>query len=62
MHLPLIVVLQDWPLSASLKLALMVAVTASTLPLVYHWGVRYTAVGRLLNGSRTRPRAAVATP
>ncbi len=66
MHLPLIVVLQalveDWPLSASLKLTLMVAVTATTLLLGYHWGVRYTAIGRLLNGSRTRPRTAVATP
>ena len=66
MHLPLIVVLQalvqDWPLPGSLKLTLMVAVTATTLLLVYHWGVRYTAIGRLLNGSRTRPHTAVATP
>ena len=66
MHLPLVVVLQtlvqDWPMPASLKLVLMVAVTASTLLLIYHWGVRYTAIGRLLNGSRARPRAVVAMP
>ena len=66
MHLPVIVVLQalvqDWPLPATLKLALMAAVTASTLLLVYHWGVRYTAIGRLLNGPRMRMRAAAVTP
>ncbi len=62
-HLPLIVVafelLALWRISIHLKFALMnVAVTAILL-VVYQFGVRYTPIGTMLNGKRTRRRAAV---
>ena len=61
MHLPLIIALQsvaqDWALPASVKLVLLIAVTGGTLLLVYEWGVRYTPLGTLLNGRRTRTPA-----
>ena len=62
MHLPLIIVLQgasqDWALPSAIKLALLIAVTSGVLLLVYEWGVRYTPLGTLLNGRRTRVRSA----
>ena len=59
-HLPLIVVafelLALWRFSIHLKFALMnVAVTAILL-VAYHFGVRYTPIGTMLNGKRTRRR------
>ena len=61
MHLPLIIALQgaahDWPLPSIVKLTLLVAVTSGVLLLIYHWGVRYTPVGALLNGKRVRVRS-----
>ena len=59
-HLPLIVVafelLALWRISIHLKFALMnVAVTAILL-VVYQFGVRYTPIGTMLNGKRTRRR------
>ena len=61
MHLPLIIALQgavqDWLLPSIVKLSLLFVLTTGMLLLVYEWGVRYTAVGALLNGRRRRPRA-----
>ena len=61
MHLPLIIALQglaqDWPLPSVVKLALLIAATTGALLLVYEWGVRYTPLGALLNGRRTRTPA-----
>ncbi len=61
-HLPLIIVLQgvsfEWALPAALKLVLLIVVTTGVLLVVYEWGVRYTPVGTLLNGRRTRVRGA----
>ena len=59
-HLPLIVVafelLALWRFSIHLKFALMnVAVTAILL-VAYHFVVRYTPIGTMLNGKRTRRR------
>ena len=58
MHLPLIIALQglsfEWALPPAVKLVLLIAVTTGVLLVVYEWGVRYTPVGTLLNGRRTR--------
>ncbi|MCY4449772.1 MAG: acyltransferase family protein [Chloroflexi bacterium] len=62
MHLPLIIALQglsfEWALPSIVKLVLLIAVTTGVLLVVYEWGVRYTPVGTLLNGRRTRVRSA----
>lgn len=61
MHLPLIIALQglsfEWALPSIVKLVLLIAVTTGVLLVVYEWGVRYTPVGTLLNGRRTRVRS-----
>ena len=58
LHLPIVMALQiwihDWHLNGMLKLLLMLAVTSAILWPSYHWLVRYTWVGRLLNGPRSR--------
>lgn len=58
-HLPLIILLQyavaGWTLPAALKFAIVCAAATGALLLVYQFGVRYTPVGTLLNGKRTRP-------
>jgi glucans biosynthesis protein C len=58
-HLPIIFIVQvwiaDWPLNAWLKLLLILAVNAAILLPSYHAMVRYTWVGRILNGPRERP-------
>ncbi len=65
-HLPLIIALQgatqNWPLPAALKLTLLIALTAAPLLLAYEWAVRYTLIGALLNGRRSRPRPAPSSP
>jgi peptidoglycan/LPS O-acetylase OafA/YrhL len=58
-HFPLVIALQiaisDWPLPSPVKLILITAVSI-TLPLIsYHYCVRYTVIGRVLNGERRRP-------
>ena len=61
MHLPLVVLLQyavaGWPLPAVVKFAIVCATATGALLVVYRYGVRYTPVGTLLNGKRTRPAA-----
>jgi hypothetical protein len=61
-HLPLVIAAQyavrDWPLPALVKLVLIVAVVTSFLLWTYGALVRYTWLGRFLNGPRVRPERA----
>ncbi len=58
-HLPLIIaaqyVVRDWPLPALAKFLFIVAVVTSFLFWTYQTLVRYTWLGRFLNGPRVRP-------
>lgn len=58
-HLPLVIWLQglvrDWPMSPFVKFALICIVSTGLLLVSYQTLVRYTWLGRLLNGPRTRP-------
>ena len=60
-HLPLIIlaqfVVRDWGLPAVVKFALICVVITGFLLLCYQGFVRYTPLGTLLNGKRTRRRA-----
>jgi hypothetical protein len=64
-HLPLVIVAQllvrDWPLPAFAKLLLIVAVVTSFLLWTYQIMVRYTWLGRFLNGPRA-PHQRVGPP
>lgn len=64
-HLPLVIAAQhfvrDWPLPAFVKFALIVVVVTVFLLWTYQSFVRYTWLGRFLNGPRTRPAKAVTT-
>ncbi|MBC7983191.1 MAG: hypothetical protein H7Y02_04975, partial [Candidatus Obscuribacterales bacterium] len=56
MHLPLVVALQalmmQWPLHWSIKYALILSITFALLLLSYHYWVRPTYIGEVLNGRR----------
>jgi glucans biosynthesis protein C len=56
LHVPIVMAAQiwiaDWPLNGWLKLLMILAVTASLLLPSYHFLVRYTWIGRILNGPR----------
>jgi peptidoglycan/LPS O-acetylase OafA/YrhL len=58
MHLPLLVFLQtlaaQWPVYSYVKFTLVLAVTMAVLMGTYRWWVRYSWVGRMLNGVRTK--------
>ena len=62
MHLPLLLAIQaplrPWNLSPFLKFGLSCVLCTALLLLSYEWLVRYTPLGTLLNGRRTRPQAA----
>jgi glucan biosynthesis protein C len=64
-HLPVVFALQltvrSWPLHWSLKFPLVVLAAVALLLASYHYFVRFTWLGRLLNG-RTHERAAARTP
>ncbi|WZO96272.1 acyltransferase family protein [Isosphaeraceae bacterium EP7] len=61
-HLPLIIgaqyVVRDWPIPAPVKFVLIVVAVTAFLLWTYQAMVRYTWLGRLLNGPRTRPAPA----
>ena len=63
-HLPLVVYLQiamaNWPINGWLKFTLILLVNLLVLLPTYHWLVRYTWAGRILNGPRSRPAALAA--
>jgi peptidoglycan/LPS O-acetylase OafA/YrhL len=69
-HLPLIIAVQlavrDWPLPSVVKFVLIVVVVTCFLLWTYQTLVRYTWLGRFLNGPRVRPEpvdeAAIAIP
>ncbi|MFO0905052.1 MAG: acyltransferase family protein [Pirellulales bacterium] len=58
-HLPLVIGLQwqvrDWPLPAALKFLAINVVAVALLLVAYHWLVRPTWLGALLNGRRQLP-------
>ena len=64
-HLPLIIAAQlavrDWPVPAFAKFLLIVAVVTAFLLWTYQIMVRYTWLGRFLNGPRVRPQRVAAT-
>ena len=64
-HLPLIVVvfelLVSWQLGSHFKFVLINVSVTAILLVVYQFGVRYTPIGTILNGKRTRNHAAVSS-
>ena len=60
-HLPLVMWLQvlvaKLPLNGWVKFAFILSVTIAVLLPTYHWFVRYTWIGRMLNGPRERPQS-----
>jgi len=65
-HLPLIIcaqmVVRDWQTPAIVKFLFVCVAVTGVLLLVYHTVVRYTWLGKLLNGPRQRPGKAGAAP
>lgn len=59
MHLPLIIffqsLVQNWPIPGVMKFTLACMFTGLLLLVSYQWLVRYTPIGTLLNGPRSRP-------
>ena len=57
-HMPLVLLGQaftaQWSLPAFLKIGIITAVVTGLLLLVYHYAIRYTWVGTLLNGPHRR--------
>ncbi len=65
-HLPLIVFAQrlvlTWPIDAHLKFLLICVTVTAVLLATYQLGVRYTPIGTMLTGKRTRPPRSLAVP
>lgn len=61
-HVPLVMAAQlairSWAMPADLKFLVVMALVTPVLILSYRYGVRHTAIGRLLNGPRTAALAA----
>ena len=61
MHMPLVLWLQvivaKWPVNGWLKCSFILIVNVLVLLGSYHWGVRHTWIGRMLNGPREKPQA-----
>ena len=66
MHLTLVIALQawvrTWDVSPVLKFGLIVVTTCAILLLLYRLVVRYTFVGTMLNGKRSRPQPSSQAP
>jgi len=67
-HVPLVMaaqlVVRPWAMPADIKFVLVMAMVTPVLLVSYRYGVRFTAIGRLLNGPRgptTMARAALAS-
>jgi peptidoglycan/LPS O-acetylase OafA/YrhL len=64
-HLPLViaaqVVVRDWPLPATVKFVLLCTSVTGFLLILYQAMVRYTWIGRMLNGPRARPSLETST-
>ena len=62
-HLPLVMLAQwlvrDLQIQASVKFAGITVAISVFLLITYEYGVRYTLIGRMLNGPRSRPRRLV---
>lgn len=60
LHLPLVLWLQvvaaKWPVNGWLKFSFIMLVNVLVLLASYHWCVRHTWIGRLLNGPREKPK------
>ncbi len=60
-HLPLVIwgqgLVRDWPISPFIKFLLVCGISTGLLLISYQTLVRYTWLGTLLNGPRTRPQA-----
>ena len=58
MHLPPIMLLQiwmaDWPWPSAVKFLVICAASTAVLVVVYEYAVRYTWIGTMLNGKKTR--------
>ena len=58
-HVPLIIgaqlAVRDWPLASGVKYFIVLLAVTGLLLLTYRFLVRYTWLGRLLNGPRVRP-------
>ena len=58
-HVPLIIgaqwAVRDWPIASGVKYFLVLLAVTGFLLLIYQFLVRYTWLGRLLNGPRVRP-------
>jgi glucan biosynthesis protein C len=58
-HIPVVGLLQIWfadlPLHWSIKFPLLIGVAFAALLITYRYGVRYTAIGMVLNGRRDKP-------
>ena len=58
MHLPPVMLLQiwvsDWPWPSAVKILGICAVSTAALLVIYEYAVRYTFIGAMLNGSKTR--------
>ena len=63
-HLPLVIAAQmllvTWPVSIHLKFLLISITIVAGLLVVYQVGVRYTVIGTVMNGPRTRRAAPAA--
>ena len=61
-HLPLVllaqIVVRTWPISAWAKFSLVCVVVTGVLLVTYEYMVRYTLIGTMFNGKKTRPRKA----
>lgn len=58
-HLPIVallmIVMRNWAIGPWPKFIIIVAVTSAATLATYHWLVRYTFIGRWLNGPRAKP-------